>query len=41
MIPPKEKLEAFIPPNPGQEHDPDYRSKKVMEEAVKMLNKDA
>ena len=33
MIPPKEKLEAFIPPNPGQEHDP--------EEAVKMLNKDA
>jgi hypothetical protein len=41
MIPPKEKLEAFIPPNPGQEHDPDYRSKEVMEEAVKMLNKDA
>lgn len=40
MIPPKEKLDAFTPPSPGKEHDPDYRSKPVVEEAVRMLEKD-
>ena len=37
MIPPKEKLDAFTPPSPGKERDPDYRSKAVVEEAVRML----
>lgn len=37
MIVPKNQLKAFTPPNPGQERDPDYRSKTVMEKAVKML----
>jgi len=40
MIPPKEKLDAFTPPSPGRERDPDYRSKTVVEEAVRMLGKD-
>lgn len=37
LIPPKEKLEVFTPPKPGREHDPDYRSKAVIEEAVRMI----
>lgn len=37
LIPPKEKLEVFTPPMPGREHDPDYRSKAVVEEAVRMM----
>jgi len=37
MVPPKEKLDAFTPPSPGKERDPDYRSKAVVEEAVRML----
>jgi hypothetical protein len=37
MIPPKEKLNVFTPPRPGEDRDPDYRSKDVVEEAVRML----
>ncbi len=37
LIPPKEDLNAFTPPNPGKERDPDYRSKAVMGQAVRML----
>jgi hypothetical protein len=36
MITPKEQLRAFIPPSPGLEHDPDYRSKAIMDTAIKM-----
>ena len=36
MIPPKERLGIFRPPTPGLEQDPDYRSKAVVEEAVRM-----
>jgi hypothetical protein len=39
LIRPKEGLEAFTPPNPGKEREPDYRSKSVMEEAVRMIDK--
>jgi hypothetical protein len=34
MIPPKERLQVFIAPTPGREHDPDYRSKAVIKMAV-------
>jgi hypothetical protein len=34
---PKEKLSVFVPPNPGLEHDPDYRSAAVMQMAVEHL----
>jgi hypothetical protein len=37
MIPPKEKLDVFTPPRPGEERDPDYGSRAVIEQAVKML----
>ena len=37
MIPPREKLDVFTPPRPGEDRDPDYRSKDVVEEAVRML----
>ena len=40
MIPPKEKLAVFTPPRPGEDRDPDYRSKAVVEEAVRMLSDD-
>ena len=40
MIPPKENLAVFTPPRPGKEHDPDYRSAGVMEEAARMLSED-
>lgn len=39
MIPPKEELRVFIAPNPGQDKDPDYRSKAVVENALKMLKR--
>ena len=39
LIPPKERLAAFTPPTPGKAYEPDYRSKSVMEEAVRMLHK--
>jgi hypothetical protein len=41
MIPPKEALDAFTAPSPGKERDPDYRSKGVVEEAVRMLDADS
>jgi Domain of unknown function (DUF4288) len=34
LIPPKERLQVFIAPRPGREHDPDYRSKAVIKMAV-------
>ena len=34
LIPPKERLQVFIAPAPGREHDPDYRSKAVIRMAV-------
>jgi hypothetical protein len=37
-IPPKEQLGVFVAPRPGREHDPDYRSKAVVEMAVDGLN---
>jgi hypothetical protein len=37
MIPPKGSLEVFTSPHPGEEHNPDYSSKEVVEEAVRML----
>lgn len=37
LILPKEQLEAFTPPRPGEEREPDYRSKAVVKEAVRML----
>jgi hypothetical protein len=37
LIQPKEKLDAFTAPNPGKERDPDYRSKAVVEKAVRMI----
>jgi len=39
MIPPKEELAVFTAPSPGKEHDPDYRSKAVVEEALRMLDR--
>jgi len=38
-IPAKEKLQVFVPPRPGSEHDPDYRSRKVMAVAGDMLSR--
>jgi hypothetical protein len=38
MIPSKEDLDVFIPPRPQEDRDPDYSSKNVVEEAVKMLD---
>lgn len=37
MLSPKGKLAVFTAPRPGEERDPDYRSKAVVERAVKML----
>jgi hypothetical protein len=34
LIPPKERLQVFIPPRPGREHDPDYRSGAVIKMAI-------
>jgi hypothetical protein len=34
LIQPKEKLRVFVPPQPGRKHDPDCRSKQVMELAI-------
>jgi len=39
MIPAKRDLAVFTPPRPGEEHDPDYRSKAVMQEAVNLVKK--
>jgi len=36
-IPPKGELSAFVPPKPGREHEPDYRSVDVMQLAVERL----
>jgi Domain of unknown function (DUF4288) len=36
-IPPREQLTVFVPPKPGREHDPDYRSADVMRMAVEEL----
>lgn len=36
MIPAKEELEAFVAPSPGEDRDPDYRSKAVVEKAVRL-----
>ena len=41
MIPPKEKLDVFIPPTPGKERDPDYRSQAIIDEALRMSKQDA
>lgn len=41
LIPLKERLDVFIPPSPGREREPDYRSKSVVEEAVKMMGKES
>jgi hypothetical protein len=38
-IPPKEKLRVFVPPRPGRRHDPDYRSKGVMEMAINSISR--
>jgi hypothetical protein len=40
MIPPREKLDVFTSPRPGEDRDPDYRSKAVVEESVRMLDGD-
>ena len=40
MIPAKEDLDVFRPPRPSIDRDPDYRSKDVVEQAVKMLRRD-
>lgn len=37
MIPAKGELAVFRPANPSRERDPDYGSKSVIEEAVRML----
>jgi hypothetical protein len=37
MLPPKGKLAVFTAPHPGEERDPDYRSKAVVERAVKRI----
>jgi hypothetical protein len=34
LITPKERLRAFVTPQPGKKHDPDYRSKEVMHMAI-------
>jgi len=40
MIPRKEQLDVFTASTPGKDRDPDYRSKAVVEEAVRMLGGD-
>lgn len=40
MLPRKEKLAVFTVPHPGEERDPDYRSRAVVERAVNMLGKE-
>ena len=37
MIPPRDQLRAFVPPKPGREHDPDYRSAAVVRMASEGL----
>ena len=39
MIPPKDELNVFTSANPGRERDPDYSSKEVVKEAVRMLER--
>ncbi len=36
MIPPKNRLDAFIPPTPGMKRDPNYSSQAVVEQALKI-----
>lgn len=36
MIPPKDRLDIFIPPTPGRERDPDYRSQVIVDQALRM-----
>lgn len=38
-IPPKGRLSVFVPPKPGEEHDPDYRSGAVARMAVERLSR--
>jgi hypothetical protein len=33
-IPPKNKLGVFVLPRPGRKHNPDYRSKAIIEKAI-------
>jgi hypothetical protein len=37
LIPKKEQLDVFVPPTPGRERDPDYRSKAVVDQALATL----
>ena len=37
-IPPKDQLHVFVPPKPGRKHDPDYRSKAVIEMVFDQLD---
>lgn len=39
-IPPREQLGVFIPPAPGRKHDPDYRSRTVIEMVLDRLKSD-
>ncbi len=36
MIPSKDRLDVFIPPTPGRERDPDYRSQAIIDQALAM-----
>jgi hypothetical protein len=40
MITPKDRLDVFVPPTPGKERDPDYRSQGVIDRAVAMRTRD-
>jgi hypothetical protein len=41
MVTPKDRLDVFIPPTPGKERDPDYRSQGVIDRALAMSTRDA
>ena len=36
MIPPKGRLDVFVPPTPGKARNPDYRSKAIIDRALAM-----
>lgn len=40
IIPSKDRLDVFIPPTPGRERDPDYRSQAIIDLALAMRSPD-
>jgi hypothetical protein len=40
MIPPKDRLDVFVPPTPGKERNPDYRSQAILDQALRMSTPD-